>query len=95
MSARRLRTALTIENAPVLDLSRRSQPESAASQGLIRAAADAVRMTTTTARCDRIIALIDDCLAEQDSAVRLVAGDGTVDTGCNPSRHLHLVRSDR
>jgi hypothetical protein len=52
-------------------------------------------MTTTTARCDRIIALIDECLPEHDSTLRLVAGDGQAATSRNPSRHLHMLRSDR
>jgi hypothetical protein len=95
VSARRLRVALTIQDVPVSDLSGRSQLESAAGQAAIRPATDAVPMTTTTARCDRIIALIDECLAEHDSTLRLVGGDADVATSRNPSPHLHLVRSDR
>ncbi len=32
-------------------------------------------MKTITTRCDIIIALIDDCLAEQSTTVPLVSGD--------------------
>jgi hypothetical protein len=52
-------------------------------------------MTNTAARCDRIIALIDECLAEYDSTLRLIAGDAAVTSTRNPSRHLQLARSAR
>ena len=51
-------------------------------------------MTTTTstaARCDRIISLIDDCLAGVDTGLRAIAGEGRPSTR-NP-RHLNAVRS--
>lgn len=51
-------------------------------------------MTTTTssaARCDRIISLIDECLAEVDTGLRLIAGEGRPSPR-NP-RHLTAVVS--
>ena len=53
--------------------------------------------TTTGSRCDRIIALIDDCLAEVESSLRVVTGHGSpalqvASTG-RTSRHLNIVRS--
>jgi hypothetical protein len=52
--------------------------------------------TSPRSRCDRIIAMIDDCLAEAESSVRAIAGHGTplfqvASTGAN--RHLSIVRS--
>jgi hypothetical protein len=52
-------------------------------------------MTTTTTRCDRIIALIDECLAEHDSTLRVIAGGAQVPSSRNSTRHLHAVRSTR
>jgi hypothetical protein len=52
-------------------------------------------MSTTTARCDRIIALIDECLAEHDSRLQSIAGDALVGTPRTPSGRLHPVRSAR
>jgi hypothetical protein len=48
-----------------------------------------------TSRCDRIIALIDECLADVDSTMRSIAGEGrTNPVHPNvPSRHLAAVRS--
>ncbi|HEY1281979.1 MAG TPA: hypothetical protein VGF22_20020 [Acidimicrobiales bacterium] len=51
-------------------------------------------MSTTTARCDRIIALIDDCLADYDAALGSVLGQ-PVPTTRRPSRRPHLVGSIR
>ena len=46
-------------------------------------------------KCDRIIALIDECLADVDASMRSIAGEGrpTVLHPHVPSRHLALVRS--
>jgi len=51
-------------------------------------------MSTTTARCDRIIALIDDCLADYDAALGSALGR-PVPTTRRPSRRPHLVGSIR
>ena len=50
-------------------------------------------MTTTSsaARCDRIISLIDECLAEATFGLRVIAGEGRTTTR-NP-RHLTAVKS--
>lgn len=55
---------------------------------------DTARMSTTTARCDRIIALIDDCLADYDAALGSALGR-PVPTTRRPSRRPHLVGSIR
>jgi hypothetical protein len=52
-------------------------------------------MQSITARCDTIIALIDDCLAEQRTTLRLVAEDSSVAGPRNPPRRLRVVRSER
>jgi hypothetical protein len=50
--------------------------------------------TSSAARCDRIISLIDECLADVESGLRLIAGEGhTVSPTRVPSRHLALIRS--
>ena len=49
-------------------------------------------MTTTTstaARCDRIISLIDECLAEVTIGLRVIAGEGRPPT--RTPRHLTSV----
>ena len=54
-------------------------------------------MTTTPSsapRCDRILALIDACLAEADSGFRAIDGGDRTTTRRRPRpRHLTLVRS--
>jgi hypothetical protein len=55
---------------------------------------DTASMSTTTARCDRIIALIDDCLADYDTALGSMLGQ-PVPTTRRPSRRPHLVGSIR
>jgi hypothetical protein len=49
---------------------------------------------SSTSTCDRIIALIDECLADVDRTTRSVAGDArsTIHPTV-PARHLELVRS--
>jgi len=50
--------------------------------------------TSSAARCDHIISLIDDCLAEFDTGLRLLVGDGHAATPTRvPTRHLSAVRS--
>jgi hypothetical protein len=50
---------------------------------------------SSTSRCDRIVALIDECLADVDSTMRSIAGDGHAGASRPhvPARHLDLVRS--
>ena len=55
---------------------------------------DTARMSTTTARCDRIIALIDDCLADYDAALSSTLGHPVPNTR-RQSRRPHLVGSIR
>ena len=47
----------------------------------------------TTSRCDRIIALIDACLAEQNDTTRVIAAGLPQSSPRNPSRHVHAARS--
>jgi len=48
--------------------------------------------TSNAARCDRIISLIDECLAEVTSGLRLVAGAGRPSSPSPRSpRHLTAV----
>jgi hypothetical protein len=78
-------------------LIRRSAPDQRAAS----ATRDCRHMTTPTNsahRVDRILSLIDECLAEVDSSLRLVAGDGLAAVpvrAISPSarRHLTAVRS--
>jgi hypothetical protein len=51
-------------------------------------------MSTTAARCDRIIALIDDCLADYDATLGSILGQPGPTTR-RPSRRPHLVGSIR
>jgi hypothetical protein len=51
-------------------------------------------MSTTTARCDRIIALIDDCLADCDATLGPILGHPAPTTR-RPSRRPHLAGSVR
>ena len=51
-------------------------------------------MSTTTARCDRIIALIDDCLADYDAALSSTLGHPVPNTR-RQSHRPHLVGSIR
>ena len=51
-------------------------------------------MSTTTARCDRIIALIDDCLADYDATLGSMLGQPVPSTR-RPSRRRHLAGSIR
>jgi hypothetical protein len=50
---------------------------------------------SSAARCDRIISLIDECLAELDAGLRVIAGEGRTGptTFPVPTEHLALVRS--
>jgi hypothetical protein len=50
---------------------------------------------TSTSRCDHIIALIDECLADVDRTMRSIAGDGRPHPTHPhvPTRHLAAVRS--
>ena len=52
-------------------------------------------MTSSTARCDRIIALIDQCLAEHDSTLRPMVGGPPPPTTRHRSRYGHLATSAR
>jgi hypothetical protein len=52
-------------------------------------------MTSTSARCDLILALIDDCLAEHDSTMPLSIDAGRAGRPRRPARRLHAVRSVR
>jgi hypothetical protein len=47
--------------------------------------------TSSADRCDRIISLIDECLADVEAGLRVIAGEGRPSTR-NP-RHLMAVRS--
>ena len=63
-------------------------------QRSVSAARDREPMTTPTSsadRCDRILSLIDECLADVDTGLRVIAGEGRP-TPRNP-RHLMAVRS--
>jgi hypothetical protein len=55
---------------------------------------DTAGMSTTAARCDRIIALIDDCLADYDATLGSILGQPGPTTR-RPSRRPHLVGSIR
>jgi hypothetical protein len=50
--------------------------------------------TSSATRCDRIISLIDECLAEFDAGLRLIAGEGQTGptTFPVPTEHVALVR---
>jgi hypothetical protein len=50
---------------------------------------------SSTSRCDQIIDLIDECLADVDRTMRAIAGEGhKAPIHPNvPRRHLDLVRS--
>src|SRR5262249_26601805 len=58
----RVRTALRVQDRPDRLLTGCCPTRSGLRQGGSRSMLDAGAMTTPTARCDRIIALIDDCL---------------------------------
>jgi hypothetical protein len=51
--------------------------------------------TSAATRCDRIISLIDECLAGLDTGLRSLPGEGHPDRPPTavPSPHLALVRS--
>jgi hypothetical protein len=46
---------------------------------------------SSATRCDHIISLIDDCLAELGSGLRLLTGDGQNDARPTRSRNLTVV----
>ena len=48
---------------------------------------------TSTARCNQIIALIDECLADYDSTLVPVRHHSPVTRTRTPPRHPELVRS--
>jgi len=50
--------------------------------------------TNSSARCDRILALIDACLADVETGLRGIDGQGHGTTRRSPRpRHLTLIRS--
>jgi hypothetical protein len=49
--------------------------------------------TRSAARCDHIISLIDECLAEYDAGLRLITGEGRTSPIHVPSPRLTVVRS--
>jgi hypothetical protein len=48
--------------------------------------------TSSAARCDHIISMIDECLAEFDSGLRVIAGEGHTSPLRTTTCHLTLVR---
>jgi len=49
--------------------------------------------TSSAARCDHIISVIDECLAEVGTGLRVIVGEGRTSPINHSSRHLALVRS--
>jgi len=49
--------------------------------------------SSSAAGCDRIISLIDECLADVEVGLRLISGEGHTVSTRVPSRHLAAVRS--
>jgi hypothetical protein len=51
---------------------------------------------SSAARCDQIISLIDECLAEVDASLRVIAGEGRTSPTRSTNagrRHLAMVRN--
>jgi hypothetical protein len=88
--ARTRRTADTVREGADGPLMRRCRTGSRQHQDRLSSMPDTDSMRTTTDRCDAILALIDECLAQYDATIGRGGSNAPVTT--RPARHLHLVK---